>query len=54
MVANPYGDLAHGPGSYLLVTFFKNPTAVSFAFPYQPRDKPYRLHAMVDNTLFMH
>lgn len=50
--ANPFGDLEHGPGSYLLVTFYKNPTAMSFELPYQPPEKPYRLHAMVDNTLF--
>jgi uncharacterized protein (DUF1697 family) len=50
--ADPYGDLEHGAGSYLLVTFFKNPTATSFEFPYRPRDKPYRLHAKIDDTLF--
>lgn len=50
--ANPFGDLEHGPGSYLLVTFYKNPTAMRFELPYQPPEKPYRLHVMVDNTLF--
>jgi uncharacterized protein (DUF1697 family) len=50
--ASPCGDLEHGPGSYLLATFFKDAVAVSFELPYQPPDKPYRLHALVDNTLF--
>lgn len=50
--ANPFGDLEHGPGSYLLVTFFKNPVVVGSELPYRPPGKPYRLHALVDNTLF--
>jgi len=49
---DPYGDLEHGAGSYLLVTFFKSPTAMSFELPHRPPAKPYRLHAMIDDTLF--
>jgi uncharacterized protein (DUF1697 family) len=50
--ANPYGDLTHAAGTYLLVTFFKKPTRVPFELPYQPGGKPYQLLRVVDNTLF--
>jgi uncharacterized protein (DUF1697 family) len=49
--ARPYGDLEHGPSSYLLVTFFKRSPDVGFDLPYQPPDKPYELVAMVDDAL---
>lgn len=50
--ADPFKGMAHGPESYLLVTFFKKPTKVSFALPHQPAGKTYKLLAVVDNTLF--
>jgi len=50
--ANPFKDLQHGPQTYLLVTFFKNPTKVNFKLPHQPEGKSYRLLRVVDNTLF--
>ncbi len=50
--ANTFGDLTHGPSSYLLVTFFKKPTKISFKLPYSPPDKTYKLVAEVNNTLF--
>jgi len=50
--ADPYKGLTHSPGTYLLVTFFKKPTKVSFKLPHQPEGKPYKLLSVVDNTLF--
>jgi uncharacterized protein (DUF1697 family) len=50
--ANPFGDLEHGSSSYLLVTFFKNPTKINFTLPYTPPDKTYKLISEVNNTLF--
>lgn len=50
--ANPFGDLVHGSSSYLLVTFFKNPTKVTYSLPYTPLNKPYKLVANLDKTLF--
>jgi uncharacterized protein (DUF1697 family) len=50
--ANPYGDLEHGPATYLLVTFFKHPLNVAFELPYQPPDKRYEIVAAIDDTLF--
>jgi uncharacterized protein (DUF1697 family) len=50
--ANPFGNLEHGPTSYLLVTFFKKPTKIGFQLPYSPPDKTYKLIKEVDNTLF--
>ena len=50
--ANPFGDMIHGPSSYLMATFFKNPTQARFKLPYQPPNKPYKLLQMLDNTLF--
>jgi uncharacterized protein (DUF1697 family) len=50
--AKPYGNLEHGPGTYLLVTFFKHPPTVAFELPYRPPDRPYEILAVVDGTLF--
>lgn len=49
---NPFASLEHGPSSYLLVTFFKNPTKVSFNLPYQPDDKPYKFLSADKHTIF--
>lgn len=50
--ANPFGNLVHGPSSYLLVTFFKNPTKVPYKLPRTPSGKPYKLIEAVDDSLF--
>lgn len=50
--ADSFAGLEHGPGSYLMVTFFKHPTKIGFKLPHQPPGKPYKLLAAVDNTLF--
>lgn len=49
---HPFKGMSHGPGSYLLVTFFRHPTKVDFTFPYQPEGKTYELLAADTNTLF--
>jgi uncharacterized protein (DUF1697 family) len=41
----PFNDLAHGPKSYLLVTFFKRSTDVKFDLPYYVDDRPYYIIA---------
>lgn len=50
--ANPFDDLTHGRGTYLLVTFFKNQTKMPYKLPYTPPDKPFSLVANIDQTLF--
>ena len=50
--ADPFKGMTHSPSSYLLVTFFKNPTKINFKLPYQPDGKTYKLLAEVNNTLF--
>lgn len=50
--ADPFAGMVHGPGSYLLVTFFQQPTEVPFELPYEVPDKTYQLLAVVDNALF--
>lgn len=52
VAANLFEGLVHGPGSYLLVTFFKNPTKVPYKLPYSPPNKSYQLMGLVDNALF--
>ncbi len=49
---DPYRGYTHGPGSYLLVTFFKRPTKIPFKIPFQPEGKPYKFIAATDNALF--
>lgn len=54
----PFEGLAHGPKSYLLVTFFKHPIKIDFDFPHQPAGKTYKfigpadlaLYSVTDNT----
>ncbi len=48
----PFQGLIHGPSSYLLVTFCKNPTKVPFELPHQPQGKTYQLLSTHDNALF--
>lgn len=49
---HPYGNLQHGPKSYLLVTFFKHSTDVGFELPYQPPGKTYKLLSATKNHLY--
>lgn len=50
--ANPFKSTEHGPKSYLMVTFCKNPPKTDLKLPYQPPGKPYQLFNIVDDTLF--
>ncbi len=49
--ANPFAGAPHNDGSYLLVTFFKHPTIVELALPYQPSGKPYKIVAYTGGAL---
>lgn len=49
---DPFRGLTHGPSSYLMVTFFRNPTKMPFTLPYQPAGKPYKLLLATDTELF--
>jgi uncharacterized protein (DUF1697 family) len=48
----PFGDLTHGPESYLLVTFSKHPLDVDVELPHQPPDRDYRLIGATAGELF--
>lgn len=50
--ADPFDGAPHSEGSYLLVTFFKQPVKPSFSLPYQPEGKPYKIVAHQYNALF--
>lgn len=51
IAAEPFAGAPHNEGSYLLVTFFKHPTTVDLALPYQPLGKTYKIIAYVDGAL---
>jgi hypothetical protein len=48
----PFGDLVHGPGSYLLVTFSKHPLQVEFDTPHHPADRDYQVVAATAGEVF--
>jgi uncharacterized protein (DUF1697 family) len=48
----PFGDLEHGPSSYLLVTFSKHPLEVDFETPYHPADRDYQVVAATAGEVF--
>jgi uncharacterized protein (DUF1697 family) len=48
----PFGDLVHGPGSYLLVTFSKHPLQVGFETPHHPADRDYQVVATTTREIF--
>ena len=39
--SNPFGDRTHGPKTYLLTTFSKDPLEIPFEMPYTPPDRDY-------------
>jgi uncharacterized protein (DUF1697 family) len=49
---DPFEGLEHTKASYLLVTFFKRRQKLPFALPHQPEDRPWRLVASANRTLF--
>ncbi len=48
----PFGDLEHGPGSYLLVTFSKYPLELTLDVPHRPENSSYSLVGATDRELF--
>jgi uncharacterized protein (DUF1697 family) len=48
----PFGDLEHGPASYLLVTFSKSPLQVDFEVPFQPADYDWSIVAATKGEIF--
>lgn len=50
--SSPFGDLTHGPETYLLVTFSKHPLEVDVELPYQPPDRDYTLIGATREELF--
>lgn len=52
MKYDPFKGMTHSSGSYLLVTFMKQPKKLDFALPYQPPDKPYEIIGAKNDMLF--
>lgn len=52
VAATPFGDLEHGPETYLLVTFAKHPLEVDVDLPHQPPDRDYTLMGATTGELF--
>jgi uncharacterized protein (DUF1697 family) len=48
----PFGDLEHGPTSYLLVTFSKYPVAIDFELPHYPPDRDWSIVTATDGEVF--
>jgi uncharacterized protein (DUF1697 family) len=48
----PFGDLAHSPKTYLLVTFAKHRLALDFEYPYQPPGKAYQVVGSTSREIF--
>ena len=49
---NPFGARTHSSGSYLLVTFMKQPKKPDFEPPYRPIGRPYEIIGVKDGMLF--
>ena len=52
--ADPFAGIeqAHNKAKYLLITFFRQPPAVSPQLPYTPENKPYTLLGSFDGCVF--
>jgi uncharacterized protein (DUF1697 family) len=48
----PFGELTHGPETYLLVTFSKHPLEVDVELPHRPPDRDYTLVGATRGELF--
>lgn len=48
----PFGELEHGPASYLLVTFCKNPVQVDLEMPHRVDRGAFRLVGTTERELF--
>lgn len=51
VATDPFEGLTHGSSSYLLVTFFKQPTKVKFSVPFSVPERPYKLLAASSREL---
>lgn len=49
--ANPFHGMTHSQTSYLNVTFLKQKTTVDLTFPYNVKDRAYRLLGMYDGAI---
>jgi uncharacterized protein (DUF1697 family) len=49
---NPFGDLSHGPETYLLVTFAKQSLDLDLAFPHRPQGKDYVITGCTGSEVF--
>jgi uncharacterized protein (DUF1697 family) len=48
----PFGDHDHGPETYLLVTFAKNPIRFGLDLPHQPQGRDYSILGATNRELF--
>lgn len=48
----PFGDLEHGPATYLLVTFAKRPLEIPFDVPHRPADHEFEVIGATPSELF--
>ena len=49
---DPFTGMVHSNGSYLLVTFMKQPKKPDFVLPYRPPGKPYEIIGAKNDMLF--
>ncbi len=49
---DPFKGMVHNSGTYLLVTFMKQPAKLDFSLPYQPPGKPYTIIGASEDMLF--
>lgn len=52
MRQDPFKGMVHSNGSYLLVTYMKQPQKPHFELPYQPDGKPYTIVGVNNDMLF--
>jgi len=51
LTSEPFGRVAHGTSTYLMVTFFKHRPKLEFELPYQPAGKPYEFVHYAEQAL---
>ncbi len=51
---DPFKDIeqTHNKGTYLLITFFRQPLHIPFKLPYTPDNKPYMLLGSLDDVVY--
>lgn len=48
----PFGDRTHGPETYLLATFSKEPLAIDFELPYRPPHQDHWVVSSAERVIF--